>query len=139
MKSSEKFFNVAAPLFAIAIFAMAVILGIVTGNTVNWWAASGVFLGGLVLTVLFAMGMHVWNERMYGETIDRVKTFLSSLSMLGVVIMAIGAFRFVISPTDFAVYCLGIGAALFVAPVALAALCGFIRFISNRIEIYRMC
>ena len=139
MKSSEKFFNVAYPLFSMAMIVLAIILAIVEGNAVNWLVGLGVCVLGIGCTVIFAIGLSVWNNKMYGETIDRVKTFLSSLSMLGVVIMAIGAFRFVILPTDFAVYCLGIGAALFVAPVALAALCGFIRFISNRIEIYRMC
>lgn len=139
MKSSEKFFNVAAPLFAITIFAMAVILGIVTGNTVNWWAASGVFLVGLVLTVLFAMGMLVWNERMYSDAAEKAKTLLFKISMLGIVVMIIGGLFFMSSPTDFAVKVLSIGASLFAAPVIIASLCGIIRYISDRIWIYRMC
>ena len=139
MKSSEKFFNVATPLFAIVIFVMSVILGIITGNTVNWWAAVGVFFLGIVLMVLFAMGMLVWNERMYSDAAEKAKTLLFKISMLGIIVMIIGGLFFMSSPTDFAVKVLSIGASLFVAPVIIAALCGLIRYISDRIWIYRMC
>ena len=138
MKSSENFFNVVAPLFAIVIFAMGFILSIVAYNTVNWLAAGGVFLLGIVLMVLFFVGINIWNERMYGETVDKAKTALFRMFILGVCILIVGCFSFKLSPTTFAINCLAIGATLIVVPVIIAAVCGLIRYISDRIWIYRM-
>ena len=139
MKSSEKFFNTASPLFAIAIFALGFIFSVEFYNTVSWLAGVSTFFLGVLCTVLFAMGMHVWNERMYSDAAEKAKTLFFKISMLGIIVMIIGGLFFMSSPTDFAVNCLVVGASLFAAPVIIAALCGLIRYISDRIWIYRMC
>ena len=138
MKSSEKFFNCVAPLFSIAMFAVGLILSIVAYNANGWWAAAGVFVLGLLVVGLFAKGMSVWNNDMYGEFFERSRNFLFKVSLLGVVLMVIGGLFFMASPVDFSVKVLAIGASVFAAPVIISALCGLIRYISNRIWIYRM-
>ena len=128
--ANDVFFLMSVVLTIVGIILSPILLGVTVGYSFGPIVGILATIGGWICTALYACGMSIWNEKM--DSIDNVKIVLALLIVIGAVLGVACAIT-----GDLSLAPIAIG--LFFGSAILAAIVGLIKYLSDKIWIYRMC
>lgn len=136
MKDYESYFFAGGVILTLAgIFCTPVLtVPILHSEGVVTWVC--VVLASYLCTYAFSVGISVWNERMYN--IAKVKKSMLTIAVVGAIPLVIGLVKVFVTIDLWNIFLI-VGCIMFFGPFIIAAICGLIRYVSDKIWVYRMC
>lgn len=127
-KEIETTWLVIAVLFTMVGLVLTTLFAVPEANTKGMFAGGTIATIGLVSTILFAIGIAKWNTMW---NVDKAKKVLLLVMPLCIPFLVIGY-----ANTNYTL--MSIGFVFFFGPAIVAAVCGLVKHISDRIWVYRM-